>query len=856
MFSPSACKFLSVTGLSLVLLLSACSDDAVEDANRPTSTSTTGICPAPQTRNPITGECIGAGSTCPPGQVFNAVVGACIPTAGPADMGQDDMGPGGPADMPSAGDASSTDGGRLLPDMKKVVVDVPAEDRCKEGLDSDGDGLNNKCECDLGTEPGNSDTDDDGLPDGYEDANMNCMIDGGETQPTAADTDSDGLSDGEEVLHPEPTNPLDFDTDDDGITDGIERGSCTDPLKADTDDDGIEDGREDTNRDGFIGICQNRVYDPVCAQGEYDPCKPDTDGDKIPDGQEVNFLGCRQEFLDAIPAPTLLENAVADYKFALETATTHAPLPGVNAHAFNHDQEQYAGFILSFAKPIAAGTIEQQRDALLARIRTTLPGARFESSGRRTVTHDLFDSFSRLQITLDFNERADTIRDRVLVALSGAPVANHGLTGNFIASADSQTMVFSLIDRGPALIVTAAFTSLGRYNDRGSRTGFLIDDIGSPNSVAKVSEKLENACTTYEVETKPKADFLWILDGSASMKDKNTNVKKNITAFTQILQRSNIDWRLGVTSAACSAIANDAALPADVKALFQGKCLSSFGSGDHSNGKLCGNSFTIDVNQFVGCVDKIIGSGGTEYTGTIAAAAIGRALPRTAGVGGKLRPDAALVVISVTDEFDDFFEVAMNWKDTYSSPAGPSDPTVNGVRNQPKLDMITKPFLDFFRKDEVRATLFGILWSTGQKACSSRLEAAIGIETLAIQTGGAVGDICQDDLNSTLTRIAQASVGLASGLRLQGIPITPTLQIRVGDVVAQQLKTPARSRVDGWDYDAVPNAAVFLGPSAPKIKDRVVITYKRWENSDKTCKTQADCKSDFQKLQCRNGLCI
>ena len=40
------------------------------------------------------------------------------------------------------------------------------------------------------------------------------------------------------------TDPLDADSDDDGLDDGEEKTAGTDPLDSDSDDDGLDDGEE------------------------------------------------------------------------------------------------------------------------------------------------------------------------------------------------------------------------------------------------------------------------------------------------------------------------------------------------------------------------------------------------------------------------------------------------------------------------------------------------------------------------------------------------------------------------------------------------------------------------------------
>jgi hypothetical protein len=85
-----------------------------------------------------------------------------------------------------------------------------------------------------------TDSDSDGLPDGWE---RTITM----TDPTKTDTDGDGLPDGVEV-YSYKTNPLVADSDGDGLSDGQEINAQrrTDPLRGDTDEDGISDGEEVT----------------------------------------------------------------------------------------------------------------------------------------------------------------------------------------------------------------------------------------------------------------------------------------------------------------------------------------------------------------------------------------------------------------------------------------------------------------------------------------------------------------------------------------------------------------------------------------------------------------------------------
>ncbi len=163
---------------------------------------------------------------------------------------------------------------RMGPNFGNLLILCPLEHGGAHD-DPDGDGLTNLQEFQVGTHPGNPDTDGDGMPDGWEvfyglnpldpdDAqedpsgsgltNLEEYYFG--TNPLKADTDGDGLKDGEEVFgtlnpwkqdaffpeFPGSTDPLNPDTDGDGLMDGLEILLGTNPNQWDTSGDGLSDG--------------------------------------------------------------------------------------------------------------------------------------------------------------------------------------------------------------------------------------------------------------------------------------------------------------------------------------------------------------------------------------------------------------------------------------------------------------------------------------------------------------------------------------------------------------------------------------------------------------------------------------
>ncbi|MEX0569026.1 MAG: hypothetical protein Q6363_007720, partial [Candidatus Njordarchaeota archaeon] len=91
----------------------------------------------------------------------------------------------------------------------------------------DGDGLTNLDEYSCGTDPKDVDSDDDGMPDGWEvQYGLDPLVD-----DSSSDFDGDGLTNLDEYSC--GTDPKDVDSDDDGWSDGDEVEYDTDPLDPD-----------------------------------------------------------------------------------------------------------------------------------------------------------------------------------------------------------------------------------------------------------------------------------------------------------------------------------------------------------------------------------------------------------------------------------------------------------------------------------------------------------------------------------------------------------------------------------------------------------------------------------------------
>ena len=230
-----------------------------------------------------------------------------------------------------------TDGGGVGDGVEILTDETNPNNAADDNIaanDDDEDGLTNGEEEVYGSDPNDSDSDDDGLPDGYEvnvvgssptdedtdDDGLNDYVEANitNTEPNNPDTDGDQLNDGEEN-NTYFTDPLNPDTDGDDLTDYYEINlNSSDPLDPDSDDDGLDDGEEilvhgsdpnDTDSDDDLlndGEEANTYFtDPTNSDtdgdglSDYDeinthltdPLNADSDGDELNDGEEYNTYG-------------------------------------------------------------------------------------------------------------------------------------------------------------------------------------------------------------------------------------------------------------------------------------------------------------------------------------------------------------------------------------------------------------------------------------------------------------------------------------------------------------------------------------------------------------------------------------
>ncbi len=214
----------------------------------------------------------------------------------------------------------------------KIKNTCGSQQSTKPVIDSDSDGLSDKEEEKLGTDPLLADSDHDGIPDNEEvgsnialplDTDHDGKIDALDTDddndglatsleikigtnPLLTDTDQDGFSDSEEVgRHPKRpldtdgdgiNNALDTDDDDDGILTQEEILLGTNFLLADSDGDGLSDSIEigdniekplDSDKDGIIDALDTTTNNNSDNTDQNKNVPSDQDNDGLSDQTEA-----------------------------------------------------------------------------------------------------------------------------------------------------------------------------------------------------------------------------------------------------------------------------------------------------------------------------------------------------------------------------------------------------------------------------------------------------------------------------------------------------------------------------------------------------------------------------------------
>ena len=196
-----------------------------------------------------------------------------------------------------------------------------------EQADSDGDGLFDYEETNLGTSIDNVDTDDDGIGD-YEEVQNGLDPLVYDECDRSIDSDGDGLNDCREYLDTK-TDKNNVDTDGDGVEDGVEVRLSYDPNKFDDFKDMDSYGDSLTDYDEIF------VY-------KTNPRYVNTDGDSLYDNEDVEY-GFDPLVADVNRVSDSDSDGLTDFE-EVNTYHTHPKISDTDGDGFSDGDEVTSGY--------------------------------------------------------------------------------------------------------------------------------------------------------------------------------------------------------------------------------------------------------------------------------------------------------------------------------------------------------------------------------------------------------------------------------------------------------------------------------------------------------------------------------
>lgn len=690
----------------------------------------------------------------------------------------------------------------------------PGEDAppmCDPSGDDDGDCISNGTEGCQQVPP--ADHDGDGTPD-YQDA----------------DSDNDNLLDDKEVgaSCDEPR-----DTDDDGTPDFQD---------GDSDNDGVEDAYEDRNGDGVIGTCatkcsmpahcapsqycsmpmdgtgQGTCVDVTCSMGETNPHAQDTDGDGVKDGLEgtsicnptstTNPFGLKPiKYADAQATYPMSNWRLALDVDAVESFPTIAnggPLYGAYAFDMTATNSQVAGFLAS--RPANANTAVAEFGVLSLNLENaaSVTDVTVRASGTNTTSLDGFETVLGATIELTTSQPIDlvTVRKMVTAAALGRPVADLTYPAtNWTTTADTKFVISVQVIRRTAAMQTLFVGGVARAvhaDDPARATAFHLNDMSNGTGVAQSGNGELLECEQFVITRQAKADIIWIVDESGSTSDDRQRIVDNASVFFNKAVAAGLDFRIAVT---------------DMDDVKNGIFASRQAGGTGDRWLLPNEQALFEAN-----IDDPSGpdaaDGGSEHGLTQLRNTLNRHLPRDNNDPQKIREDAALVFIIVSDEKPDELENAG------LLASGNQEPT---PQQQTQIDAFVQPYINELQAANAKVHLIHEPLPFSDLCSDGGAEHGYGYYELVNATGGQLGSICQLDLSATIDALIEDIIGGASPLELSKFPISASISVSSKGVPLK------RSRVNGFDFRGASNSIAFFNQFfSPAMPAEIIVSYRRW----------------------------
>ncbi|MCC7384489.1 MAG: VWA domain-containing protein [Deltaproteobacteria bacterium] len=325
---------------------------------------------------------------------------------------------------------------------------------------------------------------------------------------------------------------------------------------------------------------------------------------------------------------SILDGQELGYPIALHRGVEGRPLVGAVGYAIDEETLGLRAFLVRVPidpnidrlDPNAAGlVIDQLIDPALT---SNIPGVigtaiRVDETLKSTFSHNGLAAARTLRsLTMRNTVLPSALRKGLLARIAGVPVTDLG--GLPSAAVDDPTSELTLAAFAQVASATSSADVLVALVPAAatSSAATLLGDLSNSTHFGTPGALIEVTCDTSTASAL-RVDFLWVVDNSASMQEEQQALAQAADTFFGALQRSRIDFRLGVVTT-------------------DGEALR-------------GGSFTGDLDEFKDRVRVGINGNGQEQGLEYALRAIERARTATES-SERLRADAVTVVIFYSDE--------------------------------------------------------------------------------------------------------------------------------------------------------------------------------------------------------------
>ncbi len=292
----------------------------------------------------------------------------------------------------------------------------------------------------------------------------------------------------------------------------------------------------------------------------------------------------------------------------------------------------------------------------------------------------------------------------------------------------------------------------------------------------------------------PKADVLFTIDNSGSMKPYQTSLANNFASFISYATAANVDWQIGVTTTDMEedALPSGPGAPGDPGGA-QGRLI-----GDPLNPKILTPAIPNVANLFSAKVN--VGLDGSTLEQGLDASLAAVTPPLTLNENaGFVRPDASLAIILVTDAKSQAEQDAAYYVNSFLN--------IKGFNN---ANMFSFNAIAGFDPNPPDTCKYDEGPDDGTFA------------DVVQQTAGIQAEICTTDWSASLRGIGQSAFGFRTSFNLTNVPDTtqPITVVVNGAAVPETTGGTAN-----WKYDPVANAIVFSTASAPGPGQPLDVTY-------------------------------